>query len=63
MRYVLKTNTQRTFIKPETAAQWALDNDLNPTDFVALEDGNVRRLEPWEQSEIRDHMRDQSPLI
>lgn len=53
MRYVLG---QKTFTKPDTAAQHAVDTGRNPNDYRILEHGKTRELTTNEVEEFLLHM-------
>lgn len=59
MRYMF--HGMRTFTKIETAAQFALDKNINPEHLRILEEGKVRQAEQWEISELCAYMRDLAP--
>lgn len=50
----------RTFMKIETAAQYALDHDANPFDLCILEGGHKALAADWEVEDLLAHMRDQA---
>lgn len=49
----------RLFQKPETAATFALDNDMDPKKLLVLEGGQTKPAPRWEIEDLLAHMRDQ----
>lgn len=54
MRYCIG---QRTFMKVDTAAQYAIDNDKDVDDFQILQEGSTRLMDRHERAEFLTFMR------